>query len=347
MPVDSHQTLSAYLEQFPQSLQSTNGSFEALSGGFSGAEVFRFESLAGPRVLRVWPAKNRLPIARISGLHRLLQHIYQKGVTSVAVPERNHFGGTITEIRRRVVHVEPFMEGVADFHTSPTVERLANTMRALAEWHRAATSFQPTELEGAWFYCKTGPSPAVCERLKLLKSFLEGKAAFIRQRLQSSTSQNLDPDFRKAAIDILSRFQVLGAIVADKLRQARQWQVPLQPCLRDIWHDHVLFTGEEVTGLIDPTACRTESVASDLSRLLGSMVGNDQQAWALAITVYDQHRRLSEVEQRLIPILDHSGVLLSGMRWLEKLALEESISISPAVVKRVEQIAERLKGTQV
>lgn len=45
----------------------------------------------------------------------------------------------------------------------------------------------------------------------------------------------------------------------------------LQPCIRDIWHDHVLFDGDRVTGLIDFGAMQIDTPATDIARLVGSL----------------------------------------------------------------------------
>jgi hypothetical protein len=48
--------------------------------------------------------------------------------------------------------------------------------------------------------------------------------------------------------------------------------VPLQPCLCDSWHDHVLFESDAVTGLIDYGSAKIDHVAVDLARMLGSLM---------------------------------------------------------------------------
>ena len=73
--------------------------------------------------------------------------------------------------------------------------------------------------------------------------------------------------------------------------------VPLQPCLRDVWHDHVLFQGDEVTGLIDPSAARTDTVAADISRLAGSLIADDRRAWGKAMDAYQAVRPLSAAKR--------------------------------------------------
>ena len=113
----------------------------------------------------------------------------------------------------------------------------------------------------------------------------------------------------------------------------------LHPCLRDVWHDHLLFTGEDLTGIIDASASRTENVASDLSRLLGSLLGDDFRRWETALDAYSSVREISVAERRLITVLDHSGVVLSAAHWLARLRTQ---SLVEREWRRVRELAERV-----
>jgi Ser/Thr protein kinase RdoA (MazF antagonist) len=111
-----------------------------------------------------------------------------------------------------------------------------------------------------------------------------------------------------------------------------------------VWHDHVLFTGDEVTGLIDPSACRSESVAADLARLLGSLVGDDSGEWDFALDAYRQSADLTLDERALIPVLDRSGVLLSGLTWLARCYLHSPpLEPNERLLKRLCVILARLE----
>src|SRR5262249_28738628 len=89
-----------------------------------------------------------------------------------------------------------------------------------------------------------------------------------------------------------------------------------------VWHDHLLFTGDTVTGLIDASACRTENVAGDLARLIGSLIEDNARGWKIALETYRSHHPLSLAEEALIIVLDRSAVLLSSITWLNWLAIE-------------------------
>ncbi len=107
------------------------------------------------------------------------------------------------------------------------------------------------------------------------------------------------------------------------LDDAQRSNLRLQPCIRDIWHDHVFFEGDEVSGLVDFGALQTDSVAADIARLFGSMVGDDPLGWKTAIQAFESIQPLPEAERSLVTVFDRSTVLLSGMNWLWWICVEQ------------------------
>src|SRR5207245_281836 len=92
--------------------------------------------------------------------------------------------------------------------------------------------------------------------------------------------------------------------------------VAIQPCLCDVWHDHLLFEGNVLTGLIDYGSVKSDHVAVDLARLLGSLVGDDREAWATGIAAYRSVRPLTGEEEALAAVLDRTGTILAAATWL-------------------------------
>jgi len=289
------------------------------SGGFSGARLWRVTSAAGDYCLRAAAAAKWDP-SRLRGLHRLLKHVHDAGVTVVPVPIAAVSGETLIERGGELWQLEPWMPGIADFDRHPTDERLAAAMTCLARWHLAAGRFVASDVEHEWFACAAqARSPAVIERREKIQTWSATHCDDARRRLTK-----LDwPNFRTLGERLLRLFEQHAPHVARELELAARIAVPVQPCLRDIWHDHVLFAGAKVSGLIDANACRTESVATDLARLLGSLVGDDRRRWRFAIEVYQIVRSLSVAEQGLIEVLDQSGVLLNGLTWLTWACVEQ------------------------
>ena len=309
-------------------------------GGFSGAGIWRVVTEAGDFALRRWPSPG-LPRERITGLHQLLEHLRMVGLTFVAVPLRTNDG---TSLPHRIIddwQLEPWLPGVADFHADSISQRLRAAMAALSQWHLAAERFVPDADSAQWFTSRaSAPSPAVAERLAILMAADTGQMDNMGKRIQ----QSRDSVIRERASHILTLFQRGRARVIAELQLVRDITVRLQPCLRDVWHDHVLFVGDEVTGIIDPSACRIESVASDLSRLIGSLVKDDRAAWDFTLTEYQRYRPLTANELALVAVLDHSGVLLSGWTWLQWLNIERRpFAEADAVEKRLKEIVERME----
>lgn len=323
------------------------------SEGFSGAVVLRVvvqETPQAPKMeycLRGWPPDS-LPRERLLGLHRLLEHIHKCGVTPVPVPLRSKFGTTIFAEAGQFWQLEPWLPGVADFNSNPNDARLRNAMTVLAQWHEAASRFEPRESEATWFKSfAAANSPTVADRLDRVERFQKQDVDKLRQLLEQRT--HLPPwgtefdELVDLARRILDLFSSSAARVAEDLSSYRNLRFRLHPCLRDVWHDHVLFEGDQVTGLIDPSAARSETPATDLARLLGSLLGDDDERWEVAISAYRSVRPLSDREVSLARVIDQSTVLLSGLTWLERLFVHRlSYSNPPRVLDRLKQIASRL-----
>jgi Ser/Thr protein kinase RdoA (MazF antagonist) len=322
----------------------------SVTPGFSGAGVFRVTSTSGTWCLRRWPnGAAGLPAARIRELHRWLAFLASEGVTTVAVPVSSRNASTLVFAHGSHWHLEPWLPGTADFHQQPTDVRLRNTATALATLHLAAERYAPSTEGAAWFACGFGASPAVIERRERLRQWSVPRGGVKRNpkpERGSGSSKNHGPSLtrrvtaqRDLAGELAASLSTLAPRIAEELERLTGVRVRLHSCLRDVWHDHILFAGDAVTGIVDPSAARTENVASDLSRLLGSLLADDQERWPIALDAYAERRSLSPDERRLIPALDRSGVALSAAHWLERMANRE---LNAREWERVQQLSRRV-----
>ena len=111
---------------------------------------------------------------------------------------------------------------------------------------------------------------------------------------------------------------MLPSLVPEVEPGLTKWRRPfrLRPCLCDVWHDHVLFDGDRVTGIIDYGAMRLDHPAADLARLFGSLAGTDTDLLAAGVAAYRRVMPLPEAEVGLIPALDFTGTVLAAANWL-------------------------------
>jgi Ser/Thr protein kinase RdoA (MazF antagonist) len=117
----------------------------------------------------------------------------------------------------------------------------------------------------------------------------------------------------------------------------------LQPCLCDIWHDHVLFEGDAVSGVVDYGGAKIDHVAIDLARLLGSIVEDGVEERTIALSAYSRLCPLDKEEIRLVDVLDRTGTLLGLANWLIWIYKERRpFDDRWAVAARLEQLVRRV-----
>ena len=307
--------------------------------GFSGAGVFRTTCGSATFCLRCWP-DDRPPTRRLCELHRFLAFMHDRGVTQLAVPAATETGSTLVEHEARVWQLEPWKPGTANFAAHPSAARLADAMRVLARLHLAAAGYAASPAGSQWFFQQaSAPAPAVSERQRMIRKWDANRVRRAEADLRGS------PEFARVS-EILRCYRQCAPTVAAELQSLENVGFRLHPCLRDVWHDHLLFTGETLTGLIDPSAARSENVASDLSRLLGSLLGDDRPRWESALDAYAAVRPLTGQERKLIRTLDRSGVLLSPLHWIDRLQNGSKSSaprLTPNEWSRLSTLATRLR----
>ena len=287
------------------------------AGGFSGARFWRIETPTATLCLRRWPPEQPSAV-RLESIHRIVRHVYQQGVTQVPVPLVTRKGSTMVQQADHLWELAPWMPGTADYHRQPTRPRLIAAMQLLARFHQATDALA------------AGPSarkasPGLNQRLELLDQLVAGEAG----RIAIAAEKDAFTDRRNRAHALLEAFTKLAPQIRTDLVEATRMSVMLQPCLRDVWHDHVLFTGDQTTGLVDFGAMREETVVGDVARLLASLVRGDRSAWRAGLEAYQHQRGLDHTELYLLEIFVRTTALLSGMNWLRWIYLENRVFEHP------------------
>ena len=205
-------------------------------------------------------------------------------------------------------------------------------MRALAELHQVWlnqpwTGFDEPPL-------RTVAAPGLTQRVRWLRQLLATEFDQLRHLVRQAAPTRL----RELALQVFANFPPLAARWQRDLFLAAEIAVPLQVCLRDVWHDHVLFVGDRVSGIIDYGAMNVDTPAADLARLLDSCVADDEAGWKLAFDSYSDIRPLSSAERTLCRAYQRSSILLTGLQWITWL-FRESRQFAPGQPEERLQIA--------
>jgi Ser/Thr protein kinase RdoA (MazF antagonist) len=294
-------------------------------GGFSGARIWRLPQ--SNLCLRAWPVPFE-PIW-LTRIHYLMRHAREAGLDFVPRALGTREGQTWVQHAARLWDLTTWMPGAADFHRQPSREKLRSVCVALARLHEC------------WAKVASLPGPVLAIRWRRQ----------LVQDWQNLIAGGWRPAFVEGCVDPVQpwaeRAWALVLPLIDRMpAQLAPWDgevVTLHPCLCDVWHDHVLFRGDAVSGIVDYGSVKTDHPAVDLARLLGSLVGDDAEWWAEGLKSYGEVRPLSEWEQALARVLDQTGTILAAANWLRWLYREDrQYEDRQAVARRLAAIVERL-----
>jgi Ser/Thr protein kinase RdoA (MazF antagonist) len=291
-------------------------------GGFSGASLWRINKTL---CLRASPLSMQ-NAARLAEIHRLMRAARQDGLHFVPAVFATTDGATVVEHAGHLWELMDWMPGRASYQESPSRLKLQAACTALGRLHR---SWADRSLPQAFLY-----PPVLSRRFQAAARGLPGEIEFAP----------LDPAHQaiKRARRVLPRW--MEQIQSLLLGMLPPKPVPVQPCLCDVWHDHLLFDGDRLTGLVDYGAVKTDHIAGDLARLLGSLIEDDEERWRDGLVAYSQQRPLSEDDQRLAHALDITGTILGAANWMHWLSdPQKTFDNRAAAVQRLERLLTRIE----
>ncbi len=298
-----------------------------VSGGLSGARVWRGDSPTGVPVVVVkgWPPG--MTARRLATIHREMD----RAAHLPFVPRllRTEDGRTVVTEGEQVWDATQWRPGRP---AEPLTPHTASVMaEALAGLHEA------------WPVTGVGPCPGVRNRLRALEEF---ERSFPTVPVwESGVAAELVTVARRAWWAVSHHCRAVSAAL-------RRWeQVPfaLGPCLRDVRWEHVLFEDGRVSGIVDYGALAEDHVAVDLARYLGdSPAANSEEVLRAAAASYRRARGRggpTAFPDEFLRDLTRAGVVCSLIGWLVRLRPGGGTVVpadAAAVASRIERLLERV-----
>jgi Ser/Thr protein kinase RdoA (MazF antagonist) len=330
--VISLRDIQAIVRQYPADFQPNRIEPLGTARGMSGAQFWRVESPAGSHVLRRWPNEHPTP-ERLRFIHGVLFYAAEHGISFLAIPIRTTMGESFVLFDGHLWDLSPWMPGTADYERSPNMQKLAAAMTALAKFHSTVNGFPERGLQQV-----AGAPPAISRRLSRLRELSHRGTNELADAITVDTWPPLAPLARR----FLATIPAILPRATGQLASLSTLVLPVQPCLRDVWHDHVLFTGNEVTAVIDYGAMNIDTPATDVARLLGSLVGDDEAGWRTGVNAYSAIRPLSPNEEQAAKALDTSSTILAGCNWLRWIYIDgRQFDDQSQIVERFQRIVTR------
>jgi len=300
------------------------------AGGFSGAALWRVVTPAGVFALRRWPIGNPTP-EQLREMHDVLEKVVMAGVNYVPLPVKSASGASYVSVESRLWQLEPWLPGKADFWQNPSSARLQAAMEGLARFHLTAAT--------AGGIGGFGVSPVMQRRQRELQRML---GAWFEHVLLPCVPAGVWPEFDELAAELVARLRKLRHWLL-RILAVRLPKVPLQPVIRDVWHDHVLFEGERLSAIVDFGCLGVDSVAVDVARLAGSLIGEDKKRWAEALRYYTAVRPLAPSERWLAAWGRVTETAGGGLVWLNRHYVKRIVwDRRPGILTRVRHFIQRL-----
>src|SRR5436190_17245532 len=197
------------------------------AGGWSGSRLWRLGDASGRELcLRRWPAEH--PTAdRLRLIHGVLRLVFDE-LPIIANPLPSASGSTFIEHAGHLWELTPWRPGRADYPAQPNRARLRAAVQSLARFHDLAARYKQ---------CLGAPQ-TILDRQQRWKELQQSGLSAIERSLATPLGNEIDQRATRLlalAHKALESSQAIQSLSAGP-------ELSLQPAIRDIHPDHVLFT---------------------------------------------------------------------------------------------------------
>ena len=278
-------------------------SWHRVEPGLSGAEVWRGE--AGGRALyalKAWP--DGFSGSRLQQIHFWMS----RAAHLPFVPDVIRAGGgsSVVAAAGRLWDATRWMTGSQ--REFPSAAEIEAACAAVARLH------------AVWRTGQRGPSAGIRNRLQLLRDWLAAPEATLR-----ALAHLIQPGVPQGhAASILNR------VVPKAINSLEPWEhasLELQPCVRDLRGEHVLFEDHGVSGIIDYGAMAEDHPALDLARLLGDFAWDNRFHFTVGLSSYRQSGGVLDTPDQFVVELARASLAGSAVMWLRRLSRPGARSI--------------------
>ena len=330
MPVSSSKfpELAAILSRWPIDVTDV---ITVDSSGFSGARVFQI-ILSDQRKLGLKHYRGpTLTVRGLDEIHRVLIHAHNQGCDFVAQPMRLADGFST------VVAGQPSSATAGLWELSRWVPGSPKTSFNNAQVKTAFASIARFHQAAAQINLAFRTSPHLPYRQIQLAKLIRPQSDTLDRATDALKHVPIDPGWRRSLSLLIDQLKMVPPSQINALQIAIdrfiEIDLPVHPVIRDLRAEHLLFTDDQLTGLVDFDAMEMDSVAYDLSRLTSSM-GLDENQLHVALSTYHAIRPIQPDEAALTQLLTSVSKLLSPLSWVEWIVLEQRTFANPAAVQR-------------
>ena len=311
---------SSILSQFGPALAGLR--WHRASGGFSGADVWRGDDDSGRSViaLKAWP--HGFPPSRLSWIHSWLARAAHLPFIPSILQTRD--GIAIAADSGRIWDATQWMPGASRIAPSPNEVEAACT--AIARLHRAWSPF-----------ARRAICPGVSNRLRVLRNWLA-------KPIVPETNIGLSPNLNSLLKQAASAVRIAAPSAVQSLEPWESSAFRVQPCVRDLRGEHVLFIGDAVSGIVDFGALAEDHPATDLSRVLGDFASGNEALFEIGLISYRRAGGELIEGDEFVRILARTGTLCSLIMWLIHLCIQRRTYPETSVVEtRLDTLIRRIE----